>query len=225
MDIRLFFTHTSQPSIMIDSARVLFRYVHFLPLILFIFLYFFAVKTLTHPASMWPFLFCPRQPCNDHLLPCCTLLRQGADVNAKDKDEISGLMEAAIMGHIDVVKELLKACFYGAHIYIYKYRDTSTPIVYFLPFGKYFALISYSRCLYSAADRGVCGRVPRPCFDANLFTFYNRSSLLRVESLASAIRCASVFVFVWGDRKCRDRRTLSVARRMHSKSKPSRLRL
>lgn len=35
---------------------------------------------------------------------------QGADVNAKDKDEISGLMEAAIMGHVDVVKELLKVC-------------------------------------------------------------------------------------------------------------------
>lgn len=33
---------------------------------------------------------------------------QGADVNAKDKDEISGLMEASIMGHVDVVKELLK---------------------------------------------------------------------------------------------------------------------
>ena len=33
---------------------------------------------------------------------------KGADVNAKDKDEISGLMEAAIMGHVDVVKELLK---------------------------------------------------------------------------------------------------------------------
>lgn len=35
-------------------------------------------------------------------------LAQGADVNAKDKDEISGLMEASIMGHVDVVKELLK---------------------------------------------------------------------------------------------------------------------
>lgn len=35
-------------------------------------------------------------------------LPQGADVNAKDKDEISGLMEASIMGHVDVVKELLK---------------------------------------------------------------------------------------------------------------------
>lgn len=33
---------------------------------------------------------------------------QGADVNAKDKDEISGLMEASIMGHVAVVKELLK---------------------------------------------------------------------------------------------------------------------
>lgn len=33
---------------------------------------------------------------------------QGADVNAKDKDEISGLMEASIMGHVDVVKEMLK---------------------------------------------------------------------------------------------------------------------
>lgn len=29
-------------------------------------------------------------------------------MNAKDKDEISGLMEASIMGHVDVVKELLK---------------------------------------------------------------------------------------------------------------------
>lgn len=35
-------------------------------------------------------------------------LSQGADVNAKDKDEISGLMEASIMGHVAVVKELLK---------------------------------------------------------------------------------------------------------------------
>lgn len=33
---------------------------------------------------------------------------KGADVNAKDKDEISGLMEASIMGHVAVVKELLK---------------------------------------------------------------------------------------------------------------------
>lgn len=33
---------------------------------------------------------------------------QGADVNSKDKDEISGLMEASIMGHVTVVKELLK---------------------------------------------------------------------------------------------------------------------
>lgn len=29
-------------------------------------------------------------------------------MNAKDKDEISGLMEASIMGHVAVVKELLK---------------------------------------------------------------------------------------------------------------------
>lgn len=33
-------------------------------------------------------------------------------MNAKDKDEISGLMEASIMGHVDVVKELLKVTTY-----------------------------------------------------------------------------------------------------------------
>lgn len=29
-------------------------------------------------------------------------------MNAKDKDEISGLMEASIMGHLEVVRALLK---------------------------------------------------------------------------------------------------------------------
>ena len=34
------------------------------------------------------------------------LLSRGADVNAKDRDDITSLMEAAIMNHISVVKHL-----------------------------------------------------------------------------------------------------------------------
>lgn len=36
------------------------------------------------------------------------LLQRGADVNSKDKDNITALMEASIMDHRDVVKHLLK---------------------------------------------------------------------------------------------------------------------
>lgn len=36
------------------------------------------------------------------------LLDSGADVNAKDKDDITALMEAAIMGHKDIVTHLIK---------------------------------------------------------------------------------------------------------------------
>lgn len=36
------------------------------------------------------------------------LLQRGAEVNSKDKDNITALMEASIMDHRDVVKHLLK---------------------------------------------------------------------------------------------------------------------
>lgn len=36
------------------------------------------------------------------------LLQRGANVNSKDKDNITALMEASIMDHRDVVKHLLK---------------------------------------------------------------------------------------------------------------------
>ena len=38
------------------------------------------------------------------------LLQRGANVNSKDKDNITALMEASIMDHRDVVKHLLKVC-------------------------------------------------------------------------------------------------------------------
>jgi len=35
------------------------------------------------------------------------LLKEGADVNAKDKDGITDLMEASIMGHANILEVLL----------------------------------------------------------------------------------------------------------------------
>src|SRR6056297_570918 len=59
-----------------------------------------------HPPSFHSCSACIRARALTHL--SFPNLPVGADVNARDKDNITALMEAAIMGHKDIVNHLIK---------------------------------------------------------------------------------------------------------------------